>query len=366
MDIKYAKYDKAIRDPKVKALGLIILIGLVLFFGAARLQSEFAMTSVWDVDVEFRGIEVDGIYEPFDEIDATDKSLTKITYDPDGDVNFATMTSMDATGLLPQYQWSLGSFFHTNVDGVEVQDAQPKEDVTIDGIRYLTYYFGFSSSMITRGDKDDLLASEVQYGFDYYGDTLNTLYELPEFATGSIVADIGIRLNSSDQTIPSICGVQEIKVLRHREVYTAAASFGQPDDIDDFNRLYDWKSEYKHEGFITDPENILTIGNVGTDAANVKCAATMSPGSEYIVDTDNFGGWIGGSFNLFDVEVIVDYMVELQLTYEIAADVGHYLANRLDIMVPEEPYESDWDWLLIGIIVFIVLVIIIKILGKVL
>jgi hypothetical protein len=364
MSIKYAKYSKAVSDPRVKALGLIVLISLVVFFGVARVQSEFAMTSVWDVDVEFRGIEVDGTYEAFDEIDAVDKSLTKITYDPDGDVNYATMTSMNSPGLLPQYQWSLGSFFHTNKDGVEVLDAHPKEDVVVDGIRILTYYFGYSLSMITRGDKDDLLADEVKFGFDYYGQDLNTLYELPEFATGSIMADVGIRLDNSDQTIPSICGVQEIKTLRHRTVYTAAASFGQPDDIDDFNRLYDWKSEYKHEGFITDPVNILTIGNVGTDAANVKCSTTMSPGSEYIVNYDGLGGWVGGSFNLFDVEVIVDYMVELQLTYEIAADVGHYLANRLDIMVPEEPTEG-FDWILFAIIILIVLVIFAKILGKI-
>lgn len=365
MDIKRLRYGESVLDPKIKAMGLIILIGLVVVFGAIELQSEFAMTSVWDVDVEFRGIEVGGSYESFDSIYATDKSLTKITYDPDGDVNFDTMNSMDAPGLLPQYQWSLGSFFHTNAAGVETTEAGPKIDEIITGTRYLTYYFGFSLSMITRGDKDDLLVDEVQYGFDYYGQTLNTLYELPEFATGGIGADIGIRLDSSDQIVPSECGVQEMKVLRYRTVYTAAASFNQPEDIADFNRYYDWKSEFKHEGYISDPVNDLTIGG-GIDAANVKCSTTMSPGSEYIINYDEFGGWVGGSFNLFDVEVIIDYMVELQLTYEIAADVSHYLANRLDIMVPEDPTIGGPNWLLIGIIILIALIIVAKIAGKIL
>ena len=364
-DSKYSKYDRPILDPKMKAMGLIILIGLVVVFGVVGVQSEFAMSSVWDVDVEFRGIEIDGAYESFDSIYATDKSLTKITYDPDGDTNLDTMNSMDAIGLLPQYQWSLGSFFHTNEAGVETNDASPKIDETIAGTRYLTYYFGFSLSMLTRGDKDDLQAGDVKYGFDYYGDSLNTLYELPEFAAGGIAADIGIRLDNNDQTIPSECGVQEMSVRGYRTVYTAAASFGQPDDIEDFNRYYDWRSEFKHEGYISEPNNELSFG-VGTDAANIKCTTVLAPGSEYIVNLDSYGGWIGGSFNLFDVEIVVDYMIELQLTYEIAADVSGYLANRLDIMVPEDPTPGSMNWILIGIIVLIALIIVVKVMRKIL
>lgn len=341
------RYSKITSIFKSRLVIIIILSAVVLAGGSLALQSEFAVTSVWEADIEFTGATVNSIYTSYDDIAAIDKSKSRILFDPDGE-SIAILTSMNSAGLLPDYELSLSNFFHTDKFGVSTTDKHPKEDVIRDGTRYLTYYFGFSTSMLTRGNK--LTLSPTTTNFDYYGQNLAILYQVPEFRSGNIGASVGIRLVNTDDFIPSDCGVIKVTELKNTARYTAAASFGMPEDIVGFNQQYQWKSIYKHNGYVSLPSTtVQNLGMGGIYSAIINVGANLDPGSEYIVSTGMHGQWIGGSFNLFDVEIIVDYLVEVQLDYAIAADIGGYLAGRLDITVPEEPFYIDWFVILMAI-----------------
>lgn len=333
-------FNKLLKHKNV-LMGLIIIMGVSV---GAVLQSGYGVTTIWDADIELKGIGVNTDYWLYDSItDYETKSYTKITADLDGDPDISNLNSMNSPGLLPEYDWTLGSLFYTDQYGVSVNNAHPKEDETVDGIRYLTYYFGFSASIISRGDHDDIVAEDHVILFDYYGVTLNDLYEVPEFATGNIEMDVGVRLANKDDTIPTECGVQQVKLLNTRMRYTQAASMGESEDIEDFNRYYDWINTYNHKGHISIPVIDHEYYGMGYEYSSVTNVQTViSPGSEYAIVYGSMGGWHGGSFNVFDVEVIMDFMIEVRLTYELAADIGNYLAGRLDISGTEDPVDNTF------------------------
>jgi len=214
----------------------------------------------------------------------------------------------------------------------------------------LTYYFGFSASIISRADHDDIVAADHVYNFDYYGTNLNDLYEVPEFATGNVEVDVGLRLNNVDDTVPTECGVQQVRLLDTRTRYTQAAAMGESEDIGDFNRYYNWIDIYNHEGFISEPiidHDYYGLAYEYSSVTNVK--TTLSPGSEYAIVSDGIG-WVGGSFNVFDVEIIMNFFVEVRLTYELAADIGNYLAGRIDISGTEDPVDVSFFAMLLELL----------------
>ena len=334
--------EKAIYNKMLKHKNIVMVFIIIAGISAgAVLQSGLGVSTLWDADIELKGIGVNSEYWSYDSItDYETKSYTKITADLDGDPDIPNLNSMDSVGLLPEYDWTLGSLFHTDQYGGSVFDAGPKKDETIDGIRFLTYYFGFSASIISRADHDDIVAEDHVYNFDYYGINLNDLYEVPEFATGNVEVDVGVRLSNIDDTVPTECGVQQVKLLDTRMIYTQAAAMGESEDIEDFNRYYDWIEIYNHKGFISTPvidHEYYGMGYEYSSVTNVQ--TTISPGSEYVIVYAGVGGWHGGSFNVFDIEIIMDFMVEVKLTYELAADIGNYLEGRLDISGTEDPVD---------------------------
>ena len=335
-----AVYNKVLKHKNL-LMALVIIAGISV---GAVLQSGLGVSTIWDADIELKGIGADGDYYLYDSIiDYETKSYTKITADLDGDPDVPNLNSMNSPGLLPEYDWTLGSLFYTNQYGESVSSAGPKKDETIDGIRYLTYYFGFSSSVISRADHDDIAVEDHVYNFDYYGTNLNDLYEVPEFATGNVIVDVGVRLSNIDDTIPTECGVQQVKLLNTRMRYTQAAAMGESEEIEEFNRCYDWIDTYNHKGSISTPVIDHEYYGMGYDYSSVTNIQTvLSPGSEYAIVYAGMGGWHGGSFNVFDVEIIMDFMVEVKLTYELAADIGNYLEGRLDISGTEEPIEATF------------------------
>jgi hypothetical protein len=337
--------DKAVYNKLLKHRNLLMVLIIIIGVSAgAVLQAGYGVTTIWDADVELKGIGIGTEYWEYDSIvDYETKSYTKITADLDGDPDIPNLSSMQSAGLLPEYDWTLGSLFYTDQYGTSVDNAHPKKDETVNGIRYLTYYFGFSASIISRTDHDDIIAEDHVILFDYYGVTLNDLYEVPEFATGNVVVDVGVRLANIDDTIPTECGVQQVKLLNTRMRYTQAAAMGESDDIEDFNHYYDWIDTYNHKGSISVPIIDHEYYGMGYDYSSVtNVQTTLSPGSEYAITYGDMGGWYGGSFNVFDVEIIMDFMIEVRLTYELAADIGNYLAGRLDISGTEDPIDISF------------------------
>lgn len=341
-------YKEASNLSKNKYLKIGIIVAALLFAGGMSLQASYSTSGIWDIDIEVAGIGYDGDYTSYSAITgATSKDPNHVIYDPDGDPDIGSLNSMSSPGLKSAYDWTIGSFFHTDEHGAAVRDAGPKKIEDIDGIRHVTYYFGFSLSIISRSTHVDTPLAEHVYNFDYYGTTLISLYEVPEFATSSLVLDAGIILRNVDDVVPTECGVQSISMFDYETVYTTAESQGYPADIVDFNRQYDWIPIYNHEGYAAEPTNNIDY-NSGGYTGRVSMATTLTPGSEYAITSDVWGGWIGGTFNVWDVEVLAHYTCEVLLTYELAADIGGYLDTRLDIGGAEDPEIYD-IWFYLGL-----------------
>jgi hypothetical protein len=235
---------------------------------------------------------------------------------------------------------TVGSLFHVDKVGVPVKVTGPNEIEDIDGIRYVRYYLGFSVSLLTRGQHPDI--PEVA-NFDYYGETIS-LFENPNFAGLTLAGDIGIKLAKIDGTVPTVCGVQSFKLLDYETRYTTAAGQSYSEDVSDFNREYNWPEEDPyHEGSVSSPSEYSMYSYYNLDAAysgRVNLESTLVPGSEYV---PTFYLWYatGGTFNVWDVELLAHFMCEVLLTYEIAVDVDNYLAGRLDIGGIAEPEIYD-------------------------
>lgn len=320
---------------------MFVILGTILFGGVMALQSGFAVTSIWEADVEIDTIGSDGNVIYRDALTgASINTFTKVNYDFDGSPT-ASISSMDSNGLLPEYQWTLGDFFHTNQYGdPDDRDRTPDVVNDVDGTRYLTYYFGFSYSIVTRSSHQDISTSTPVLNFDYFGQNIDRTWEYPEFAISKVMVDVGIRLDNIDDTIPSTCGVQNVKLLNTRMSYTGAESMGLPSDIGSFNREYDWETNKHHKGFINSPLlDVRYKSFVSYYSSIVSVDTSMSPGSEWVYLTST--PTQARTYNVFDVELIMDFLVKVELTYEISADLGGYLEKRLDIVGTAEPIEDS-------------------------
>jgi len=370
-----------LKQRHILVITILSLMG-VFYFGGVFQSTYDMVTGVWDVDVELNAIRVNGVETHISDLEgASVKTYSKIVYDPDGDPS-GKVTSMSSFGLIPTLEWSLGSLYCVGSDGHPAQDVTPC-NVYIEGdVEHRVYKMGFSLSMLTRSSHPDIPREDVVYNFDYYGTDLNTLYEYPEFAPVDIGAVVGIRVNGLESYNVSY-GIVNIELRDLSKTYTVASSMGYDEGIDEFNNLYDWE-EYHHQGRVQEPEISPIIGAGGRYDAYVVVDSHLAPASEYIIDTDFWGGWTGGSFNVFDVELLVHFIVMLDVTYPVTIDLGDELDNRFDVGGTEEPNDDSifaqvrefFDklladvmtalgldnpiigWIVLGIIILVVLVVI--------
>jgi hypothetical protein len=333
------KYSNKINTKYLYVFVIIAFFGI----GFLSLQAGYGASSVWDVDNEITGITINGQYYAYDNVPSSAlKSYRQISWDPDGEPT--AISNMNSAGLLPTYEISLGAIFFARADGTPVSDTKPIE-ITVDseGLVHLTYYMGYSISILTRGSH----TATVVYNFDYYGTTLNTLYQKPEFRYGSVAAEIGIRLIQNDATVPTVASVVGVDLTATRKVYTAARSLGMPESIDEFNTQFASWGNYYHKGNIgggTSSDFTLTKLTVTTSnsyGAKANLVTSLDPGSSYGIITDIYGGWVSGWFNVYDVECVTTYLAKLDLSYNPAADVNDYLQNRLDFMINRESEHFD-------------------------
>ena len=322
---------------------IAVILGVIILGGGSALQSGYSVGNVWDADVQIKSVGYGGSTYQYSQIANYEKRTpNSVIVDPDGNPTrdgVVADKNMGCAGLDPSIEWNVGSLFHVDKYGDPTSNAHPKDDYTENGVRYLVYYFGFSYSLITRSNHPDVSAIT---GFDFYGQTLK-LFELPEFAQTTVSGEVGIVISNVWNDVPSQCGVEQIKVKNTRTYYTMAAAGGYPSDISEFNYQYDWL-KYSEEGYISDPD--LSFSYPGFAQAYQGVAKlddlTMRPGGEYAPVTDVWGTWTGGSFNVWDVEIIMDMYCKVVISYELSADVNGYLAQRLDIGWPTNPVYGDF------------------------
>lgn len=320
---------------------IIFLSLMVVFYFGGVFQSTYnTVTGVWDVDVELSAIKVNGVETNINDIeDALVKTFSKVVYDPDGEPS-GKVSSMNSPGLLPTLEWSLGSLYCVDSDGHPVNDVSPFNVYTDGDIEHRVYKLGFSLSMLTRSSHSDIPRSDIAYNFDYYGRDLNTLYEYPEFAPVDVGAVVGIRVNGLDAYNVSY-GIVDIELRSSSGTYTVASSMGYDESVDSFNNIYSWE-EYHHLGYVQEPEIVPVMGTTGRYNAYVTVNSHLEPASEYIIDKDMWNGWTGGSFNVFDVELLVHFIVLLDVTYPATIDLGDELDNRFDAGGTEEPNDDSF------------------------
>jgi hypothetical protein len=332
----YKQTKKFYKRHEMILIALVIIIGILGATSVNRMTS-FSTSGIWEASADIAGVSVDGVYTPYSNLNAIEKSKTKVSWDPDGWAEHNSITSMNSVGLKPQVEVTVGPLFHVNKVGASIKETGPNEIETIDGVRYVRYYFGFSISLITRSAHPDM----TEKYFDYYGDTI-VIHENPNFASVKLAGDIGIKLAKLDDTVPTECGVQSFRLLDYETRYTSTENQGYSDDVSEFNRVYDWATYY-HEGAVTSPDEYSMFSYYSLDAdysAKVNLESTLTPGSEYS-PTVRWWSTTGSTFNVWDVELLAHFMCEVLLTYEVAADVAGYLDGRLDIGGIAEPEIYD-------------------------
>lgn len=334
----------------------VIVIFAFFSVGFLNLQTGYGSSSVWDVDLEIKGLKINGVYYSYADIPSVAyKSLRQITWDPDG--NPTVGTDMNAPGMLPTYQISVGSLFFTNENGLATTSSSPVEQYIDESNNvHLIYYLGYSLSILTRGAQHD----KHTYNFKYYEQTLKDAYKLPEFSSGSVGVEVGVRLIHADSTVPTLADIKDLKLTSTKRLYTAAESLNMPAAIDEFNTVFKEWGKYFHKGSITGATSSeLTVTKMPiTDSnvygANVEITAGLDPGSNYWYRTDITGwGWIAGGFNLYDVECLTTYLVKLDVSYKFSADVNDYMQNRLDFVLNKNTEVYDVWYYIMAMLIWI-------------
>jgi len=341
---------------KINSKYLFVFV-IIAFFavGFASLQAGYGSSSVWDIDNEITGLTINGQYTSYADIPSSAyKAYRQVSWDPDGAPE--TIINMNSAGLLPTYEISLGAIFFTTADGVSTSSTSPVETkIDSEGQVHLTYYMGYSISVLTRGEHSAIWMQN----FDYYGTILKDLYQIPEFRYGSVGAEVGIRLIQNDDVVPTVASVIDVQLSSTRKVYTAARSLGMPEAIDEFNTQFPSWGAYYHKGSISGGTateftlNKLAVTNSNSYGAKMTIIASLDPGSSYGVTVDGVGGWTAGWFNVYDVECITTYLAKLDISYNPAADVNDYLQNRLDFILNRETEVFDIFYYLTQFLVWI-------------
>ena len=335
---------KTVRKVNPKFVYLIV-VAAILSAAFLRFQSGYGVESIWDADVELNAVSINNVNFNYADITASYKSYRQIQWDQDGDP--VNPTSISSTGGRPTYEWTLGSLFFCDQYGNSVDDSIPDEVSTdSDGIVHLKYYMGYSLSMLTRGSQTP---ADIT-GFDYYGRDIHS-FEKPEINVGNIGSTVAIRLINKDDTVPTIASVIKVNIINTEYRYTAAEEMGYSSDISQFNAIYKWL-DYHHEGAVsgaTSRETTfipMTVSNTNPYGYKISTTASLDPGSEYWY-RQVWWWWSGGGYNIYDVECVVDYVVQLDLSYNPAADVNGYLEGRIDFILNKSPEVFDF-WYFLG------------------
>jgi len=334
---QFKKISRINKNTKIVVAVIVVMLAINM---GGYLQTgytyDWGVETIWDIGSEIKGITYEGTYIAFDNIDnARSVSATQIKIDPDGDVvSGIAGKTMDLEGLLPQYDIAINGLFHVDVNGDSTADRAPKASRDVNGIRYLTYYFGFSISLATVSNPGLLSFSQ---GFTYYGDWISTS-EIPEFAAGSIGVDVGIYRTNIDITTPTEVEIKNIKSVNSTMRIMGAASLGESENIDIFNEDYNWIDDRHHEASIVVTTDQASLVPSGKYDASYKLISTLDPASEYVIP---------GEWNVFDIELLNHYMIEIELNYELLADAGDYLAGKLHVIganIPPPPPPAFDFW----------------------